>query len=267
MLGPARSGAQTDTCARGQPDLRPGARVAPMSTLEIVPRRRLRSVLVGLLVVALVVSSGYLVFLYESLGPSTSPAAPGLLASRHALREQVETLRDERDELRRRVALLERGQQVERKAYSEVERHLLELQSEIADLREQVAFYEAIVSSPATKRLSIQTLSLDQAGPGNAWRFQVVLTRNTKSDNVLSGSVELAVQGEQRGETRRLSLSELTVDRVGALAFQFRYFQRLEGRLILPPEFVPRRVVVHATEKGSSGPPVERAFDWPAPVS
>ena len=237
-----------------------------MTRLEIVPRRPLRSALQTVLVVVVIAASAYLLFFYQPGGGSVD-GSPGLLASRRAMRDQIAELLATRDTLERRIAILERDRQVERKAYQDVERHLVDLQDEILGLREEVAFYEAIVSSPATKHLSIQTLSLTRAGSGNVWRFQVVLTRNTKSDNVLAGSIELAVQGEQEGETRRLPLSELTVDRVGALSFQFRYFQRLEGRLILPAGFVPQRVVVQATEDGASGPPVERSFDWPGPVS
>jgi hypothetical protein len=105
---------------------------------------------------------------------------------------------------------------------------------------------------------------LERQGTANAWRFQLVLTRNTKSDNVLSGSVELEVHGEEQGEVRQLSFSDLTADRAGTLVFQFRYFQRLEGRLILPPAFEPQRVLIRVIEDGVEDPPVERSFDWPA---
>ena len=236
-----------------------------MTRLEIVPRRRLRGALHAVLVAVVLGTSGYLLFVREDPSVETPP---GLLASRTAMREQIAALLEERETLQRRVAVLEREQQIERRAYEEVERHLVELQGDVLDLREDVAFYEAIVSSPAKKHLSIQTLHLTPQGLGNAWRFQVVLTRNTKiSDNVLAGRVRLAVHGEHQGKAQHLTLSDLSADRVGALEFQFRYFQRLEGRLILPPDFVPQRVVVQAAEKGADGPPVEREFDWPTALT
>ncbi len=238
-----------------------------MTHLEIVPRRRLRGVLIAVLVTVVIGASGYLLFARED--PSVENA-PGLLSSRAAMRGQIAMLIQERESLKRRIAVLERDQQIERRAYEEVERHLVELQSEILGLREEVAFYEAIVTSPAKKHLSIQMLHLTPQGLGNAWRFQVVLTRNTKiSDGLLGGRVRLAVHGERRGKAQNLTLSDLSPDRAGTLEFEFRYFQRLEGRLILPPDFVPQRVVVQAAETGADGPPVEREFDWPstAPVS
>ena len=217
---------------------------------------------VGLLLLAGIASGGgYL--LQEQHALRLSSERDGLETERGRLQAANENLERGNEALRKRATVLERAQQVERAAYREVDERLRELQDAVLALREEVAFYRGIVSAEQQKGLNIQALVVDADGRDRGYRFQVVLTRNMKNDTAISGTLSMSVAGEHAGESRKLSLGDLSASDSDPLAFRFKYFQRLEGRLTLPEGFVPRQIFVRVTTPDEKPSRFERAFDWP----
>ena len=181
-----------------------------------------------------------------------------------AQRKQVKTLESDKAELRERVAILERAAQVERQAYSHVDRTLRELQDQILDLKEELAFYRGIVARRGEVRgLAIQSFKVQRDGDPGQYRYKLVLTRMEKNAKVLQGNVSLTVAGEQEGSFKRFTLSDLSGQGQRDLKLSFRHFQRLEGRLNLPEGFIPHRVEVKVKTSGKKQTQVEKTFDWP----
>ncbi|MDX1527895.1 MAG: DUF6776 family protein [Gammaproteobacteria bacterium] len=182
--------------------------------------------------------------------------------------EQKSLLRDNRqlseenDDLKARVAILERSKQIDSKAYADLDAYLKQLREEILELREEVAFYRGIVSSNETKGVLIHTFIVEREGKTDAYRYSLVLTRNMRNDRLVSGTVNLSVSGEMHGDLKQLSLKEVSDSEDSALKFRFKHFQRLEGRMTLPKGFVPHRVVVNVQTRGGRRTDVEKAFDW-----
>jgi hypothetical protein len=67
---------------------------------------------------------------------------------------------------------------------------------------------------------------------------------------VVSGSVDLSVSGE----LKQLSREEIVNSAAPVLAFEFKYFQRLEGRLRLPKDFVPTGFMFRCIHRGAGLP-------------
>ncbi len=58
------------------------------------------------------------------------------------------------------------------------------------------------------------------------------------------------------------ALAELSPDVKRRLNYRFKYFQDLEGTLLLPEGFVPSAVVVEMVPRGHSHPRPSRTFPW-----
>ncbi len=191
-------------------------------------------------------------------------------------REELSVLSEERDELmitvealsggntvlRERVAILERAQQVEGKAYEGVDVHLRSLQDEVLALKEEIAFYRGIVSAGKEKGLKIQTFVVDKESSSGAYRFQLVLTQHLKRVKVISGTVKLNIVDEENGKPRRLLLSDMSGRQANSLKFEFKFFQRIEGRFTLPDGFKPDRLQIQVVSKGKRPASVEKSFEW-----
>lgn len=185
-----------------------------------------------------------------------------LSEERDELMITVEALREGNTVLRERVAILERAQQVEGKAYEDVDVHLRSLQDEVLALKEEIAFYRGIVSAGKEKGLKIQTFVVDKESSSGAYRFQLVLTQHLKRVRMISGTVKLNIVDEQNGKPRRLLLSDMSGQQANSLKFEFKFFQRIEGRFTLPDGFKPDRLQIQVVSRGKKPASVEKSFEW-----
>lgn len=237
-----------------------------LGRMSVKERRPLRETLYFAFIVF---ALGVAVYLAYANGRATS-AMNYLAASteRDRLMSEVEQLESRSRGLRERIAVLERTGQIERIAYADVDTHLKDLEDEIFDLKEEVAFYRDIVSAQRKKGLNIQSLDILPVGSGSDYRYRLVLTKDMRNDKVVTGKVNLSLEGEYDGKSKRLPFSELLGRESSDIEFQFRYFQKLEGQFSLPEGFYPHSVLVEvvAGEK-SKKRTAERQFNWPQPVT
>lgn len=237
-----------------------------LGRMSVTQRRPLREALYFAVVVF---ALGVTVYLAYANGRATS-AMQYVSASteRDRLLAELEQLESQGRGLRERIAVLERTGQVERKAYADVDVHLKDLEDEIFDLKEEVAFYRDIVSAQRNRGLNIQSLDILPVGSGKDYRYRLVLTKDMRNDKVVTGKVNLSLEGQYDGKSKRLAFSELLGEESSDIEFQFRYFQKLEGQFSLPEGFFPRSVLVEVVAGGKSKKrTAERQFNWPQPVT
>lgn len=200
--------------------------------------------------------------LYRNAGDWAEDQLVALQGERDELASTVDALRETNSALRERVAVLERAQQVEGKAYQDVDQHLRSLQDEVLALKEEVAFYRGIVSAGKEKGLKIQTFVVDKETTPGAYRFQLVLTQHLKRVKMIKGTVKLKVLDEENNRPTSLLLSDTNGEQSQALKFEFKFFQRIEGRFMLPDGFKPNRLQVQVVSSGKKPASVEKSFEW-----
>ncbi len=176
---------------------------------------------------------------------------------------RMRVLQAEVDQLEQRVTTLSRSDQISRDANRDLQGTLAERDEEIAGLRADVAFYERLVGATAQRRgLNVHELKL-QPQAGQAWHFTATLTQNLNRGAVNAGDLRLLVEGTQGGRLKRLAWSDLRQQPDAAgVPYSFKYFQQIEGDLVLPAGFEPVRVIVQL--KPGNGPMVEQSFTWAA---
>jgi len=225
--------------------------------------RQHRPVLTASIAIACIVAigaSGYV--LYVNAGDWAQRDLSALQSERDELVTTVEALREANTSLHEQVAILERAQQVEGKAYQNVDAHLRSLQDEVLALKEEVAFYRGIVSAGREKGLNIQTFIVDKETSPGAYRFQLVLTQHLKRVKTISGKVKLKIMDETNGTPKELLLSDMAGKQADALDFEFKFFQRIEGRFTLPSGFEPERLQINVVSSGKKPASVEKSFEW-----
>jgi hypothetical protein len=221
------------------------------------PVRDLTIAAIGLIVVG---ACAYALYDYATSWAQDELSA--LYNERDALTATVSALREGNTALRERVAILERGQQVDGEAYQDVDVHLRSLQDEVLALKEEVAFYRGIVSDGKEKGLKIQTFQVDKETTPGAYRFQLVLTQHLKRVKMISGTIKLNVLDEHNRAPTKLLLSDMSGNQSDALSFEFKFFQRIEGRFTLPDGFNPDRLQIQVVSSGKKPASVEKSFEW-----
>ena len=229
-------------------------------TQVIRQHRPVRDLIIAGVAVLAIGASAYA--LYMNASDWAQEELSVLSEERDELMITVEALREGNTVLRERVAILERAQQVEGKAYKDVDVHLRSLQDEVLALKEEIAFYRGIVSAGKEKGLKIQTFVVDKESSSGAYRFQLVLTQHLKRVRMISGTVKLNIVDEQNGKPRRLMLSDMSGQQANSLKFEFKFFQRIEGRFTLPDGFKPDRLQIQVVSRGKRPASVEKSFEW-----
>jgi hypothetical protein len=173
-------------------------------------------------------------------------AGPELVALRTEHAELQSEHRDSTvalERARQEVVTLTRSDQISRAANLEVQQTLAERDEEITALRADVAFYERLVGATGQRRgLSVHAVSF-QPEVGGSWRYAVTLTQNLNRGAISTGALRFAVEGVMAGELKTVEWTTLRQsDEAAAQEYSFRYFQKLEGSIVLPDGFTPQRV-------------------------
>lgn len=183
-------------------------------------------------------------------------AAPGDAPSAAQLAERQARI----DSLEQQVATLSRSDQISRDANQDLQNALAERDEEIAGLRADVAFYERLVGATGQRK----GLSVHQAefipDAGGAWQYQIMLTQSLNRGAISQGQMRFAVEGVRAGKLATIGWDELRQKpQAGGQPYSFRYFQQLDGSVMLPAGFTPQRVKVQLAGEDTA---VEQAFDW-----
>ncbi len=191
-------------------------------------------------------------------------AAPDLAAIRESAAGSTRTVSElgiTMDAAKRRIAVLERSDQVSRLANESLQKTLRVREGDLAKLRDDLAFYQRLVGGETGRALKVQRLALRPIGRSNAFGFRVLLTRNAQAGETNRGAVTVRVSGVGADKLEQLEWDRLQQETAATpLVYDFKYFQQLESSLILPAGFEPDRVVVRA--RASDGTTVEESFAW-----
>jgi cell division protein FtsB len=187
-----------------------------------------------------------------------------LQLTRETLQNRVAELEQRNQALVRRNAQLESSARIEGDAYAEARQSLVALQKEILDLKEQLVFYQGIVS-PEKQAFGVhlQSFEIRPKNDMGAYAYKLVLTKQGKSDRPVKGRFDIRFMGIRDGKQQSLDLKAAAGNyREKATAFSFRYFQVFEGELKLPEGFEPYEVVVDVKPTTRKVKPFSEKIPW-----
>lgn len=215
-------------------------------------RRRTRALLTALLLLW----AGSLALAWWWSAHLASPRLARIEAENRRLHVQGTFLSD----LQQRVETLKRSDDISRAANAELQSSLAERDEEVSALRADVAFYERLVGTSGQRRgLTVHSVKMQQDANGT-WHYTTTLTQNLNRGKVSQGDMTLQVEGAHAAKLQTLTWSDL-LQKPDATPqpFEFRYFQKLDGSVMLPPGFTPHRVRVSLHSEGTT---LQQAFPW-----
>jgi hypothetical protein len=114
---------------------------------------------------------------------------------------------------------------------------------------------------PTQQRKGLNVFSSEfVSGSGAAWNYQIVLTQNLNRGAISQGQMRFIIEGVRAGKLATVNWNELHQrPSVPGQSYSFRYFQTLDGQVMLPRDFTPQRVRVVLDNEGVA---VEQSFDW-----
>lgn len=167
-------------------------------------------------------------------------------------------------DLQGRTAFLEHSLALAASSASALKTSLAAQQGQLAELKQNLAFYEGLVkpkdSSGAPVRIA--GLQVMPTGALREYEFQIVLVRTDgKKKPPLRGVCNVTVTGLRNGKTEHLPLRTISSSASDtALRFTLGYFANLAGTLALPTGFEPKQVDVEVELQG--GEKVNGSYSW-----
>lgn len=160
---------------------------------------------------------------------------------RQTLEDRVADLEERNATLVRKNAQLDSDSKIERDAYESVNQTLVSLQQELLEQKEQLVFYQGIVSpEKLSLGINIQSMELNKKNDLGLYSYKLVLTKRGKSSQYVKGSLNIQVKGQINGEHQDLDMKQIKQSfEKSDTSFSFRYFQVFEGDILLPESFEP----------------------------
>lgn len=230
--------------------------------MVVVPFRPWLRLALAVFVIAVLFSTNWGSYLYGlSSGQSQQAVA---IAERDQFRSQLTEKVETIASLRQEVANLKLGAQVDRKASEDVRAEVIDLKAQIAALKEDISFYRGLMSPSDNKSgLTIGSLNVISTGVARHYEYKLVVQQLATNHKMLNGYLTFDIFGRQGEQLLTLPLKDVS-DKVSKdqIKLRFKYFQTIEGRLVLPEGFEPERIELVAKSKGDKGVVVEKKFGW-----
>lgn len=230
--------------------------------MVVVPHRPLRNVIFILCGVFLAVAlAGAGTFYGYTRGTNENIS---VRLERDQLQNDVIIIREQLLQLQQSLVNAEQAGLVDRQALADVQGALVNLREINAQLEADVLFYRQIMSPENDETgLAIGQLDLTGTEEENRIRYRIELKQLVNNDDVISGHANVNIMGMQNGQEVSLPLRSLSIEENQLdIRLQFRYFQNIEGELIIPENFVPETVQILAVSQGENAKTVQKNFVW-----
>ncbi len=175
-------------------------------------------------------------------------------------------LRDEGAQLAAKSAQQESEIGIMTGTQATLSKQALELQRENSQIREELVFLQKLVADSSKQvGLSIQRLIVEPERE-DAWHYSLLLVRGGNPKDEFEGhlTLQVALQPALAGGSAMrpviLSLPDEQPGAAAALRLKFKYYQRLEGTIMVPRGAQVRSVTVRAFEVGEPSPRATRSL-------
>lgn len=203
-------------------------------------------------------------------GYHTNTAQQKLSLELNTLQKRFLKTQKQRDQAEQQLANAHLGADVDRRSVNDVRVVLREHQQTITELNEEISFYKGLMSPSERERgLSVRSVEWYKTNKPGHVQFKLVFQQTALKHRLLRGSVRVVLVGWVNAEDgaqvteRRYALSDLSEDvKKKDIPLRFKYFQNLEGELVLPEGFDVQKVELVARALAPKKVQIEQTVDW-----
>ncbi len=186
------------------------------------------------------------------------------LTDQQQLSADISLLRVENEELRKQIAILDRTSVMDRHAQDEVANTIRSQREKIIQLEQDIVFYRQVVSPDSDEKgMVIGQMDINATAVPRRFRYRAVMRQYGVEDSTLVGYVNINIIGYRDGERQVIPLRDLTDDENQLdIKLGYRYFQNIEGELVIPEGFVPDQIHVAAVSTSPIEKRLNENFSW-----
>ena len=177
------------------------------------------------------------------------------------LESEVAQFKDENAKLRARAAQLESDLNITRGAQATLSKQSLELQSENTQIKEELAFLQKLFSDTGKQgTIAIQRLSAERERD-DAYHYSLLVVRGGNPSGEFAGQLTLQAGLLSGGRLATVALPDDQPDASATLKLKFKYYQRIEGTIRVPPGSQLKTLQARVLELGQTSPRATRSLN------
>jgi len=216
-------------------------------------RHREIKLLLGLLVLGAVLAAGYFSGqrnTYTELGAEAGEIPAAAEQELLTLQEELEVQRVQHE--------------LDSAALDMVREEIAAQKEQIANLEEGLRFYKGLMAPEELAHgLSLRKLELVATQASDRFVFRLVAQQEALKHSTLKGTLSIELFGQQGGQEVSYPLADLSDDiEDNTVTLRFRYFQSIDGELVLPAGFTPRGFKVLARASAPRKVEFREQFPW-----
>jgi hypothetical protein len=151
-----------------------------------------------------------------------------------ALTEENSVMKHDLEAAKAALSDRDRQLQIEKAAQGELGRTVAQLQEENAALKEDLGFLRNIMSSGTTPEgLGMSNLKIERDGKPNEFRYRMLLTQGGQRKQDFKGKVQIVARIAKDNVVTSLTFPDPAAGDAAGV-FEFRFYQKVEGRFAIP---------------------------------
>jgi len=182
---------------------------------------------------------------------------------RTELEVRIEHLQKDNREMRTQLAELDTVRVGRAHEQAEVAKAMGELQAQVAQQSQELAFYRGVVAQGAASLgIKVEQLHITAAERPGTFNVHFSLVRSGRVETDASGSFVMSLDGSAGGAAKSLDFAALTGGRTHELRYIFRYFQDYDQQLTVPADFKPEQLQIEVRSNKKDVAPLSQSFLW-----
>lgn len=170
------------------------------------------------------------------------------------LQDMNAKLQDENAALRREIAATERQGQIDLATHGNLSGQIHSLIEENALLKEDLAFFQTLMASGGEAGgISVNRFRVQPDALPGEYRYRLLIAQSKQRVKDFRGRLQFIVDFEQGGKSEVVSFPKED-DAGQAYNLGFKFYQRVEGTFLMPPDAVIKKVQVRVLETGNPTP-------------
>ncbi len=176
------------------------------------------------------------------------------------------------DQLKKELIALSQENAVQQATNKALNRKLLMIEDELTATRKKQLLYADILSSDdLNKGLHIRHFDMRKKANNQGKRryhYTVILSQAKGGKKIIKGQYVIRITGTEKGKTLSYTHRDLAADGIEAeRKFSLKYYQSLEGDIVLPDDFKPNKVTLWIIPKNRQLKTQRKAYQWEPLVS
>ncbi len=180
------------------------------------------------------------------------------------LHDRVQYLEEENTRLTNQIEAYGRKDQIEQASEIEVRKQVKNLNEENTRLKEDLLFFENLpLTGTREAELSAHRMKIEPDSLPGEYHFSMLLVQSVqKRGREFRGNMQLVVNGEQDGDKVVLQFPQTDSEQeTRSYQLSFKYYQRIDKVIQLPPEMQLENVEVRVFKMGAQEPKITRMID------